>query len=197
MFTDTLNLVRISEDFETLHSFILIFLMDRLLPNGQTPREANFEKRAKFTPQEDAKLRKLVNDYGSHPNWRSISAKMKTRTPRQCRERFQNYLNPNIKVNNWTEEENQIILDKYKEFGNQWNKISQFIEGRTGNAVRNQFQLLTRHQMKNRQKGIVTPQKEAEVHKVPNVTQFDALFDLFAVPDTNTIFNQDPLFTIN
>ncbi|EAX82651.1 Myb-like DNA-binding domain containing protein [Trichomonas vaginalis G3] len=126
--------------------------MDRLLPNGQSPHEANFEKRAKFTPAEDAKLKKLVNEFGSHPNWRSISIKMKMRTPRQCRERYQNYLSPKIKVSTWTEEENRIILEKYQEYGNQWNKISHFMEGRTGNAIRNQFQLLTRHQIKKNQK---------------------------------------------
>lgn len=163
--------------------------MDRLLPNGQTPREANFEKRAKFTPAEDAKLRKLVMDYGGRPNWRSISAKMKTRTPRQCRERFQNYLNPKIKVNNWTEEENQILLEKYQEFGNQWNKISQFIEGRTGNAVRNQFQLLTRHQIKSMPKKISPATKEIQIPDIPIIDQFDALFDLFAVVDPMALFS--------
>lgn len=171
--------------------------MDRLLPNGQSPREANLEKRAKFTPAEDAKLRKLVGDCKGHPNWKSISAKMRTRTPRQCRERFQNYLNPNIKVNNWTEQENQILLQKYEEYGNQWNKISHFLEGRTGNAIRNQFQLLTRHQEKNKFKPEVSVNSDVETPSTPPTNSFDSLFNFFSIVDPTSLFNEDSLFSFN
>ena len=118
--------------------------MDRLLPDGTAPHYDDKQTRSMFTAAEDKKLLKLVEEAGKKPNWRAISIIMKTRTPRQCRERYQNYLNPSLDHENWTPDEDQLILEKFKEHGPKWNLIAKFFHGRTGNATRNRFQSLQR-----------------------------------------------------
>ena len=122
--------------------------MDRLLPNGLTPRDSGLTGWCKFTKQEDQKLLKLVKAQGKSINWKDISLDMQTRTPRQCRERYQNYLKPSIDFSKWTEEEDQQILSLVKKYGSKWNTLAKQMHGRTGNAVRNRYQVLMRREKK-------------------------------------------------
>ena len=103
--------------------------------------------KSKFTPEEDKKLIELVNN-SPDVDWNKIAAQFTNRNPRQCRERWQNYLNPALSSNNWTEEEDQLILERFKEMGPHWNAIGRTFVGRSGNAVRNRYLVLMRHQQK-------------------------------------------------
>ncbi|EAY07271.1 Myb-like DNA-binding domain containing protein [Trichomonas vaginalis G3] len=137
--------------------------MDRKLPNGTTPVRKQGEMRSKFTKEEDAKLLQLVNDSGKTPNWRSISIAMETRTPRQCRERYQNYLRPNIEHTLWTAEEDQLLLQQYEIHGNKWNLIAKTMKGRTGNTIRNRFLSLYRRQHRYDKEEPVVLKKDDEM----------------------------------
>ena len=86
--------------------------------------------RRKFTPEEDQQLRLLVEENGAH-KWDYIAASMPGRTGRQCRDRYQNYLCPGISRDEWTQEEERLLLEKHAEYGPQWAKISKFFQGRT------------------------------------------------------------------
>lgn len=123
------------------------------------PFEKHKEQRIIFSKAEDDKLRRLVEKSGKRPNWKSISAAMKTRSPRQCRERYRNYLNPNIEHSEWTKEEDQIILSQFDLLGHQWKKISGFLPGRTGNSIRNRYHSLERQRQR-------MAQMKAQVKKV-------------------------------
>ena len=136
--------------------------MDRLLPNGLTPRDSGLNGWSKFTKQEDQKLLKLVKAQGKFVNWKDVSLEMQTRTPRQCRERYQNYLKPSIDFSKWTDEEDQTILKLVQLYGSKWNTLAKQMHGRTGNAVRNRYQVLMRRQKKKEK----MQQKEAN-----NMTQ--------------------------
>lgn len=98
-------------------------------------------KKMKFTPEEDQKLFKLINKYGTS-DWMHISEMMKTRNPRQCRERWNNYLNPKLSDEPWTTTEDFTLIAKYKEFGTHWGKISKFLKNRSSNAIRNRWNFL-------------------------------------------------------
>ena len=117
--------------------------MDRLLPNGKPPNPSVVGMKCKFTREEDMKLKYLVEQSFMNLSWKDISIKMKTRTPRQCRERYKNYLSNKVTHNQWTEQEDQYILTKYEELGKVWNVIAKGLPGRTGNAVRNRWKYLT------------------------------------------------------
>lgn len=50
--------------------------------------------------------------------WSSIAAKLPGRIGKQCRERWFNHLDPSIKKGDWSNEEEQIIYEAQKCFGN-------------------------------------------------------------------------------
>ena len=61
------------------------------------------------------------------------------RSGKQCRERWCNHLDPDIKKDMCSKEEQQKIFSLQKKFGNKWSKIAKFIPGRTENSVKNCF----------------------------------------------------------
>lgn len=97
----------------------------------------------KFTAEEDEKLKMLVLSHGTS-SWGFIAQLMGTRNHRQCRERWKNYINPALRNDPWTLEEDQLLVDKYAEFGPKWNKIAKFFAHRSDNAIRNRWQLMIR-----------------------------------------------------
>ena len=97
--------------------------------------------RDKFTLDEDVKLKYLVSYFGVG-NWKIIAAAMETKNPRQCRERWRNYLSPSVKINNWTTNEDFILVQKFAEVGPHWKTIAKFLKGRSPNSIRNRWKLL-------------------------------------------------------
>lgn len=100
--------------------------------------------KCKFTQEEDIKLVHLIMARKEH-DWSWIASQMPNRNPRQCRERWANYLDPNLHKGAWTEEEDQIILEKKKIHGQKWSIIASYLKGRSGNDVRNRWLMIMRH----------------------------------------------------
>ena len=86
--------------------------------------------RAKFHPDEDEKLRKLVGQYGERA-WETVAGQMPGRNVRQCRERWKHYLSSAKLKDPWTQQEDDILFEKVQEMGAKWTKISKFLNGRT------------------------------------------------------------------
>ena len=97
----------------------------------------------KFTPEEDDRLRWLVQQHGTN-SWNLIAKLMGNRNARQCRERWKNYVNPELRNEPWNQEEDRLLVEKYGEFGPRWNKIAKFFVNRSDNSLRNRWQLMLR-----------------------------------------------------
>lgn len=100
-------------------------------------------KKIKFTPEEDEKLLMAVEKYGVK-DWNKISSEMGTRNSRQCRERWQNYVNPLLRNDPYTVEEDILLETKFFEYGSKWNKIAKFFKNRSSNSLRNRWTIITR-----------------------------------------------------
>jgi hypothetical protein len=105
-------------------------------------------RKVKFTAAEDTRLLDLVQQLGTK-DWTVISSMMQTRNPRQCRERYNNYLNPELRNDSWTPEEDALLESKYEELGAKWSRIGRFFENRSDNALRNRSMMLSRHHSKD------------------------------------------------
>ncbi|KAG0416396.1 Transcriptional activator Myb, partial [Dictyocoela roeselum] len=91
-----------------------------------------------WTPREDIVLRKLVKERGP-TGWSEIAMEMGTRNGKQCRERWNNHLDPRVKKEPFTAYEEKLVFNLHSKYGNQWSKIACMLPGRTDNAVKNFF----------------------------------------------------------
>uniref|UniRef100_A0A7S1G206 Uncharacterized protein n=1 Tax=Corethron hystrix TaxID=216773 RepID=A0A7S1G206_9STRA len=116
-------------------------------PSEEKKKTSTVTKRS-WTEIEDEQLKNLVKQHGLS-NWTTVADSLDGRTGKQCRERWTNHLNPGIKKGNWTDEEDRIIIEKQAELGNQWSKITEYLQGRTDNAVKNRWHSTMRSRSRN------------------------------------------------
>ncbi|PWA51850.1 Homeodomain-like protein [Artemisia annua] len=75
-------------------------------------------KRGPWSPEEDAKLKGFIEKYGTGGNWIALPHKAGLkRCGKSCRLRWLNYLRPNIKHGEFTDDEDRIICSLYASIG--------------------------------------------------------------------------------
>lgn len=160
---------------------------DYYLDNVSEVETTSHEKKF-WSENEDRCLEKLVEQfkeiYGMKHNWAEIAKNLPGRSREQCRKRWRYKLDPQMKHDKWTNEEDDILLKLHSTLGNKWAKIGKIINGRSDVEVKNHFYALQR-KVKNEeemmrclekvaQKPITVPITEQPLY-LPNTTETGAI----------------------
>jgi len=132
-----------------------------LSPNNELnkiePKKTKKSKRSKKIPvkkgqwsaQEDKLLEQWVKTNGPK-NWEACGRFIQGRKGKQCREHWNNCLNPELKKGNWGPEEDFLIMFFYEKCNGSWKKIIPLFDGRIENSIKNRFySQLRKHATKN------------------------------------------------
>lgn len=91
---------------------------------GWCDEKSSLVKKGPWTPEEDEKLVEYIKRYG-HGSWRALPKLAGlNRCGKSCRLRWTNYLRPNIKRGNFSQEEEQTIINLHALVGNKYVYIS-------------------------------------------------------------------------
>ncbi|XP_076924167.1 uncharacterized protein LOC143606847 [Bidens hawaiensis] len=108
--------------------------------------------KGQWNSQEDRLLMQLVKQYGDS-KWSSVAEKLPGRIAKQCRDRWQNHLRPDITKDAWSEEEDKLLIAIHKEVGNKWSEIARRLPGRSENTIKNHWNATKRRQLSSRRRG--------------------------------------------
>ena len=89
--------------------------------------------------EEDARLTALVAVHGVKA-WKVVGEAIGGgRNGKQCRERWHNHLDPDVRKGPWSSEEDAVVLESHRLVGNAWARIAERLPGRTDMAVKNRW----------------------------------------------------------
>ncbi|KAI3524937.1 hypothetical protein L1887_03606 [Cichorium endivia] len=159
--------------------------------NKGTKKEIN---RGAWTAEEDEKLAEAIEIHGPK-KWTVIAAKAGLqRCGKSCRLRWLNYLRPNIKRGNISDQEEDLIIRLHKLLGNRWSLIAGRLPGRTDNEIKNYWNshLSKKKEIMEKETGYYSTRdcSERRVVEMENATDMDKQ----GVECSKVNFNVDEFF---
>jgi hypothetical protein len=91
-----------------------------------------------FTEQEDILIKYYYEDLNIK-SWKIISFYLKNRTPKNCRDHYQNYLDPKIINKPFNVEEDDLLIELVEKYGKKWNFIACKMNYRSPGSVKNRW----------------------------------------------------------
>ncbi|GBG34845.1 Transcription factor MYB118 [Hondaea fermentalgiana] len=117
-------------------------------------KKAKGRRKLTWSPAEDQLLRETLEKFNVkvaengqsilEGSWSDIALRIPGRSAKQCRERWCYNLCPTIKRDAWTPEEDVLLLETQRRYGNHWSLIARQIPGRTGDNVKIRFKSILR-----------------------------------------------------
>jgi hypothetical protein len=126
-------------------------------------------RRRFFSPEDDRALRQLKTSFPAM-SWPEITEHMPGFTPRQVRERWCNYLSPELKTAAWTSQEDAELLRLHSELGSRWGLIGNCMGNRSAPDIKNRYQAIrrrSRKRPKSSTKAASKPEKATATPKPP------------------------------
>ncbi|XP_027930035.1 transcription factor MYB114-like [Vigna unguiculata] len=109
-------------------------------------------RKGAWSQTEDELLRECVQLYGEG-KWHLVPQRAGlNRCRKSCRLRWLNYLKPNIKRGDFSEDEVDLIIRLHKLLGNRWSLIAGRLPGRTSNDVKNYWNTNMRRKVQSHSK---------------------------------------------
>ncbi|KAI3459510.1 hypothetical protein Pfo_016173 [Paulownia fortunei] len=106
-------------------------------------------KKGPWSPEEDRILVSHIHQHG-HANWRALPKQAGLlRCGKSCRLRWTNYLRPDVKRGNFSQEEEETIIKLHEMLGNRWSAIAARLPGRTDNEIKNVWHTHLKKKFKN------------------------------------------------
>lgn len=101
------------------------------------PPRRNKSAKSKWSPEEDNLLKTLAKSLKR--DWVKIAKHFPAMSISAIQRRWNNKLDPKIKKARWSKDEDDVIIKLYHEIGGNWKIISQHLDGRPPNAIKNRF----------------------------------------------------------
>jgi len=106
--------------------------------NKRNSRARQGLKKGQWSIKEDELLEQWIKENGPR-KWNQCGRFIQGRSGKQCREHWNNCLNPELIKGEWTSEEDFLIMYFYEECNGSWKKIIPLFNGRTENSIKNRF----------------------------------------------------------
>ncbi|MED6145417.1 hypothetical protein PIB30_025054 [Stylosanthes scabra] len=135
---------------------------------GRSPCcEKEHTNKGAWTKEEDERLINYIKLHGEGC-WRSLpKAAGLLRCGKSCRLRWINYLRPDLKRGNFTEEEDELIINLHSLLGNKWSLIAARLPGRTDNEIKNYWNTHIKRKLYGRG---IDPQTHRPLNKAGAIT---------------------------
>nr|XP_043638847.1 myb-related protein 308 [Erigeron canadensis] len=160
---------------------------------GRSPccEKAHTNKGA-WTKEEDDRLITYIRAHGEGC-WRSLpKAAGLLRCGKSCRLRWINYLRPDLKRGNFTEDEDELIIKLHSLLGNKWSLIAGRLPGRTDNEIKNYWNTHIRRKLLNRGIDPATHRPVTDNTNIPTTTATTTVSAANSSPETTTISFSTP-----
>lgn len=107
-------------------------------------------KKGPWSPEEDRKLKEYIETHGTGGNWIALPQKAGLRRcGKSCRLRWLNYLRPNIKHGEFSDDEDKVICALFASIGSRWSIMAAQLPGRTDNDIKNYWNTKLKKKMMN------------------------------------------------
>ncbi|KAK1314552.1 Transcription factor RAX3 [Acorus calamus] len=140
-------------------------------------------KKGPWSPEEDIKLKEFIEKYGTGGNWIALPQRAGLkRCGKSCRLRWLNYLRPNIKHGEFSDDEDRIICSLFATIGSRWSIIAAQLPGRTDNDIKNYWNT----KLKKKLLGISPSQRKSQQQSQQQTIQQPFQPSLEAAPPSSS-----------